>query len=257
MEIGRFIEGQPCWLELRTSARREALDFYTGLLEWQYEEREGLTTALIRGRAVASIVDKTDDSRPDEWITYIAVASVDDAVERVKEAGGVVLEEAENRPGLGRVALVADSPGKLAAVMGLMEIGDHQGYEVYYKAGAPYWHELYSRNFPGTVKFFEDVYDWKTQNVSDVVGHEYVTLQGEESGPVAGIMNASVVLKDNIPATWRIYWGVANAAAQIDVVGHLGGRAASLPTETNIGAVASVIDPGGARFLIGSGYPVL
>jgi predicted enzyme related to lactoylglutathione lyase len=54
---------------------------------------------------------------PENWFTYFAVDDVDKMMKKVKDAGGTVIREPWDIPGVGRIAIVKDPNG---AVQGWM-----------------------------------------------------------------------------------------------------------------------------------------
>ena len=114
------------WNELMTWNAKKAKDFYKKTLGWTFEDApmgDGVTYTLIKsnGQMVAGMFEMTKgpmfNGTPESWFAYIAVDDLDKRLKKLKAAGGKVLREPWDAPGVGRIAIVADSSG---AVQGWM-----------------------------------------------------------------------------------------------------------------------------------------
>ncbi|MGQ3676000.1 VOC family protein [Xanthobacter sp. TB0139] len=124
--------GKFYWNELLTDDVEKALAFYAETLGWTFQEmpmegEEGsYFVAMMDDEPVAGLMDKTGmvpPSVPPHWFSYINVDDIDARLEKLVAAGGQVLREPFDVPGIGRIAIVADATG---ASMGWMtaEEGD-------------------------------------------------------------------------------------------------------------------------------------
>ncbi|MEJ5927866.1 VOC family protein [Corynebacterium sp. H128] len=115
--------GTPVWHELTaTTNYGKAVEFYEELFGWVTqalgsEIAEGnefnYTTALEDGAQFAGIWDAKGQFPPQVpsfWQTYLGVANVDDAANKVTELGGTLIREPWDSD-FGRMALIADSTG--------------------------------------------------------------------------------------------------------------------------------------------------
>ncbi len=117
------------WSELMTRAPDRARSFYADLAGWTYStmpaDGRDYHVAHHGSRPVAGIMDITDlpgmDGIPAHWFTYVAVADVDAAVATTRKAGGSVMREVFEVPGVGRIAIIADPTG---AALGIMTPAD-------------------------------------------------------------------------------------------------------------------------------------
>jgi hypothetical protein len=113
------------WNELNTRNIKKAKDFYGKTLGWTFEDMpmgEGMTYTTIRanGEMVGGMMEMTGpmfEGVPENWFTYIAVDDVDKRVDLLKKAGGKVIREPWDVPGVGRIAIVADSNGAVSGWM--------------------------------------------------------------------------------------------------------------------------------------------
>ncbi|MCV9994223.1 VOC family protein [Paeniglutamicibacter sp. ZC-3] len=244
--------GAPCWIDLLTSAPEKSQAFYTELFGWTYEAGDaelygGYITASKDGKMVAGIMNNDGTSgSPDVWTTYLRVDDIDAATKAAAEHGGQVYLPPMEVPEQGKMAMFGDAGG---AAVGIWEFGGHTGYEVAAENGAPAWHELFTRDFAPTVKFYEDVFGWDTAVVGDTDEFRYTTL-GAGDDSKAGIMDASSFLPAGAPASWHVYFAVENADAIIEKTLALGGEVIQPAEDTPFGRNAALKDPTGAEFWI-------
>ena len=114
------------WNELMTRDVKKAKDFYKKTLGWTYEDAPmgdmyGTYTIVKSGDQMVAGMFKMDgpmfEGQPESWFTYVAVDDLDKRLKKVKEAGGKVLREPWDVPGVGRIAIVEAAGG---AVQGWM-----------------------------------------------------------------------------------------------------------------------------------------
>ena len=114
------------WHELNTWEPQQALAFYGSTLGWSFEAMQlpdGIAywTARKAGLPVGGIMALEEDLHagiPTHWMTYMAVDTMDVAIEETLSAGGSLERPAVAVPGVGALAVVADPAG---ALVGLME----------------------------------------------------------------------------------------------------------------------------------------
>jgi predicted enzyme related to lactoylglutathione lyase len=119
--LGKFI-----WHDLAAADTAAALDFYRHVFGWTSITENANGGQFIRlqsnGQDVGSMYALSRRERehgvPSHWTTYIGVDSLEVAVHKVEEAGGVILVQPFTVDNISRIALVADS---LGSVLGLWE----------------------------------------------------------------------------------------------------------------------------------------
>ena len=241
--------GAPCWVDLMTSDPARSREFYTQLFGWSAEEpnpqfggyfnfrKDGVRVAGCMGSEPGSGV-------PDTWSVYLAVDDVAKTLEGAAGHGGQVVVPAMPVGDLGTMAMITDNNG---AAIGLWQPGLHKGFGVLAEPGAPGWFELFTRDYPATVSFYRDVFDWDTQVAGDTPEFRYTLLvNGDEQ--LAGIMDASGFLAAGDPAGWSVYFGAADTETTLAAVTRLGGSVVSPAQDTPYGRLAEAADPAGARF---------
>jgi len=80
----------------------------------------------------------------------------------------------------------------------------------------------------------------------------YTTL-GEGDSALAGIMDATAMLPDGVPASWQVYFGVEDADAALDKIVELGCAVIRPAEDSPFGRLAEAADPTGAVFKIVAG----
>lgn len=111
------------WTELNTRDVKKAKDFYGKTLGWTFEEMAmpngPYVIAKASGEQVAGIQKMPPgmDGVPDNWFTYFAVKDLDAVLKKAKSAGGKVMQEPFDVPGVGRIAIVADANGAASGWM--------------------------------------------------------------------------------------------------------------------------------------------
>jgi uncharacterized protein len=107
--------GSTAWYELYTSNAKQARDFYTAVLGVTADPMLGGMEyyVLKRGEHMLAGIMQIDPSWGNfhsQWITYFAVANVDETVATVTKLGGKNMGPIDNSP-FGRIAALADPSG--------------------------------------------------------------------------------------------------------------------------------------------------
>lgn len=245
--------GAPCWIDLMTSDPDQAKRFYGELFGWEFqtgdqEKYGGYITAAKNGKSVAGIMQKQEDQAgmPDMWSTYLRTDDAAATAAAVTANGGQVYMEPMDVPEQGRMAYFGDASG---AAIGVWQPREMRGYELVAEPGAPAWHELHAKDYATAVKFYEDVFGWDTEVMSDTPEFRYTTL-GAGREAKAGIMDASGYLPAEAPSSWQIYFAVEDADASIEKAVGMGATLVDGPDDTPFGRLATLADPTGAMFKI-------
>lgn len=111
------VPGTPAWNELTTFETGSVAKFYETVFGFDAEPKESSeldrVTLRLDGRPVAGIHgvgNALPRDRGPHWETYFEVADTEEALERLVDLGGHVVEPARDTPH-GRVAMVADPEG--------------------------------------------------------------------------------------------------------------------------------------------------
>lgn len=245
--------GAPCWIDLMTSDTEKAKSFYGGLFGWTFETGDqekygGYITASKDGKSVAGMMQKMAEQAglPDMWNTYLRADDAVATADAVKAHGGQVYMEPMEVPEQGKMAMFADATG---AAIGAWQPREMKGFQLVAEPGAPAWHELHARDYPAAVKFYQDVFGWDTDVMSDTEDFRYTTL-GSGRDSRAGIMDASSYLPEGVPSNWQTYFAIENTDAGVEIATSLGGQVVHPAEDTPFGRIAALTDPTGALFRI-------
>jgi predicted enzyme related to lactoylglutathione lyase len=241
--------GAPCWVDLMTSDPARSRDFYCALFGWTAEEPAEQFGGYANFRRddvrIAGCMGKEPDSpMPDTWGVHLATDDARKTLDAAAANGGTVLLEPMEVGDLGTMAAVADPTG---AAIGVWQPAAHPGFLTVAEPNAPGWFELHTRDHDAAVAFYRDVFRWQTQPVSDTEEFRY-TVQVDGGEQLAGIMDASQMLPDGVPAHWSVYFAVADTDAALDRIVELGGAIVRPAEDTPYGRLAEATDPTGAHF---------
>lgn len=248
-------QGVPCWVDLWTSDVEGSRRFYGELFGWDSEppnpDYGGYFSFLRNGERIAGAMGDmgTPDGEffmpaNDTWKPYLAVDDIAVSVERSRAAGAEVFGGPHAVGDLGHQAVLSDPTG---GHLGLWQAGTHPGFTTLDEPGAPSWFELHTRDHARAVAFYHDVFGIETETVSDTDEFRYTTLNGPSGcGQVAGIMDSTSWLPDDVPAFWTVYWCTDDVDASVVAVTSLGGSVVTAAEDTPYGRVVAVADPAGA-----------
>jgi predicted enzyme related to lactoylglutathione lyase len=251
----KFALGDPCWIDITTSDSEKVRGFYAGIFGWAAgeakEEFGGYFQFFNDGAPVAGVAPNfAGDDAPNVWSVYLNTADANAAIARCHEHGGKVAVEAMQVGDLGTMAVVVDPSGATVGIWAPMEF---VGLGVVGETGSPVWFELHTNAFDDAVGFYRDVFEWKTESMSDSDEFRYAVVDGGENG-VAGVFDATSSLGDQLPQ-WVVYFGVDNVDNTVAEVTRLGGRLLSGAENTPYGVMATVADPSGATFRLLANSP--
>jgi uncharacterized protein len=243
--------GSPCWVDLWTSDVEGSRAFYCELFGWVAEEPSsefgGYFMFTRNGVPVAGAMgDMGDMKANDSWKVYLHTDDIAKTMAVAEAEGAALMGPSMEVADLGIQALLIDPTG---AHLGAWQPGTFPGFTVLGEHGTPGWFELFTRDHAAAVAFYQSVFHWETDMVSDADEFRYATMRDPSGeGELAGIMDATAWLPPEVPAHWSIYWAVDDAAATIATLTALGGSVIADVEETPYGRLATVADPSGAQF---------
>jgi predicted enzyme related to lactoylglutathione lyase len=103
------------WNELASPDPARARDFFAELLGWTVEPEESGYGVIRLNGAINGGIRPPQDGEPTHWLVYFTVASCDETVKAIREAGGSVILGPMETP-VGRVAAVGDPQGAPFAI---------------------------------------------------------------------------------------------------------------------------------------------
>ena len=264
--------GVPCWIDTSQPDPEAAVDFYSGVFGWEFEDvmppgsPGKYFTARIRGLDVAAVGSIPEGAPPvPTWNTYIWVDSADETASKVRDAGGQVVSEPFDVLDAGRMAVFTDPEG---AAFSVWQAGQHKGAQVVNEHGSLNFNNLGTRDVEGAKSFYGSVFGWQTLELEG--GFQAWTLPGygdylarddpeirermAEAGAQEGFEDvvASInPIPDDQPDTpphWGVTFAVDDADAIAKAATELGGNVIAPPFDAPWVRMTVVADPQGATF---------
>jgi uncharacterized protein len=248
--------GKFCWYELLTTDPTAAGAFYTRVIGWNIEDsgHPGMAYSLFKlaAQGIGGMMALPEEARKSGarpgWMGYIWVRDLDAAVTKLRASGGAIHRPAEDIPGIGRFAVVADPQG--AAFVLFRNFGDQEGPT--HAPGAPGtigWQELHAVDPEGAFDFYANQFGWTKADALDM---------GEPMGiyqifsindvPIGGMMKKM----DDFPIPfWLFYINIDDIDAAVARVTVANGKVLNGPHQVPGGSwIVQGLDPQGAMFAL-------
>jgi uncharacterized protein len=253
-ERTKYAPGTFSWTDLATTDQDGAKQFYGQLFGWSavdfpIDENTTYSMMQIGGKDVAAISPQPQQQRdagvPPLWNSYITVESADATADRAQELGATVHAPAFDVMDVGRMAVIQDPQG---AFFMPWEPKQHIGASLVNAPGALSWNELASVDPEASADFYRELFGWKIEPFEGTP-MTYLGIQNSEGHGNGGIRSTM----ENEPTYWLVYFGTADADADVARAGELGGTVLAPATEIGVGTIAVVQDPQGAVFALYAG----
>jgi predicted enzyme related to lactoylglutathione lyase len=183
--------GAIVWYELLSTDPKGSLAFYPDVVGWKTEAWGNQDYTMFVGSqgALGGVARLPEEAQkmgaPTYWQANIQVASLDAAVEKVKELGGnVIVSEAV--PTVGRFAVITDPQG---AVVALFQPDKEMPAHDIRKAGEFSWHELYTTDHEAAFAFYSQIAGWERLGSFDMGPMGTYLLWGRGGKQLGGMMN--------------------------------------------------------------------
>ena len=241
--VTEFPEGTFCWIELATSDRKAATDFYTNIFGWTANEfpmEPDNPYVLLQksGTNAAALYTRRDDKIPPHWLSYVAVKNADASAEKVKSLGGNIVNGPFDVMDMGRMALAMDGAGAAFALWQPLKTGPFIRDE----ANTLCWNELMTKDTKGAVKFYTSLFPWTAKE-----SPEYTEWHLDGKG-IGGMIDK---MPEGAPPSWVPYFLVDDADAITDAVKSRGGSVYMGPMDfPGVGRFSLLADPQGATFYV-------
>lgn len=235
--------GTPTWLELEVSDPEKAAAFYGAVFHWSYEPGPaGTVRCLLRGRTVAGLREAATDP---QWAMYFATDDCDRTAERIATAGGKVLVEPAEFGDAARIAYAQDPVG---ARFGLWQGRASVGCEVVNEPDSLVRNDLVTPTPAPARAFYPAVFDFFLDGNDDLPGVDFTFLRLTADKEIGGIMgDPSAAL-----SSWNTLFEVADCDATVARAVAAGAAIVSPPTDDPYTRSATLTDPFGAPFTVGS-----
>lgn len=246
-----------CWYELMTTDLAASEAFYGTVIGWTAADSgmPGFRYSILKAGeiAIAGAMALPDElvtaGVPPHWIGYVRVEDVDAMLPRLVTAGGTVHKAAEDIPGVGRFAVVADPHG--AAFCLFREDGPMPAAEPSTdpcRPGHVGWHELQAGDGDAAFAFYAELFGWTEADRHDMGPMGVYRLFATGGAAVGGMMTK---VPECPRPFWLYYFGVEALDAAIDRLTAAGGKVAMGPMEVPGGAwIVQAFDPQGAMFAL-------
>ena len=276
-ERDRYIPGVPCWVDTNQPDPEAAVDFYSGLFGWEFEDvappgaEAKYFVARLSGGAVAGVASLPEPATA-TWDTYVWVGSADEAATKVRAAGGAVVKEPFDVGSAGRTAVFGDPEGAVFCVWEPME---HRGAQVVNEPGSVNFNDLNTRDPEAAKSFYGSVFGWQTLESGG--GAAMWTLPGyadhlERDDPdlrkrmadvgappgfedVVASLNPIPDDQPDTPAHWGVTFAVDDADAIAEKAAELGGTVVVPPFDAPWVRMTILTDPQGATFVAAKFVP--
>lgn len=246
-EFTEYAPGTPSWVDLGSPDIDAAKAFYGRLFGWDAldagPDSGGYHMFQMQGKMVAGL-GPAQDPGPPRWTTYVTVADADTIAAAVKGAGGSVLLEPMDVLDVGRMAVFADPTG---APFSVWQPLAHHGAELANEPGALCWTELNTRDPETAAAFYGAVFGWKAETSEGPMQYTELKVDGKS---IAGMMDMTGRVPDEVPAHWLVYFAVADCDAAVATTKQSGGQVFMEPMDLPIGRFAVLGDPQGAAFAV-------
>ena len=250
MSTARFV-----WYELMTGDVPAAAAFYTGVVGWRAQD-SGMpgvdyTLMMVGDAQVAGMMTTPAElkaiGRPATWSGYLAVDDVDVMQARVLQAGGKILDPAQDIPEIGRFAVVTDPQGA-SFMLFKPQRSDPPTMPAPDAPGTTGWHELRAMDGPAVFDFYAALFGWTKGEGLDM-GPMGIYQLFEIDGVPAGAMMTKTP-EAPMPA-WRYYFRVDAADAAEQRIVKLGGTVTMSAEQVPGGTwIVQGRDPQGAHFAL-------
>ncbi|MEP7156998.1 MAG: VOC family protein [Betaproteobacteria bacterium] len=242
------------WYDLMTPDTAAAAKFYKAVFGWTTKDVTAGGTSYATFSTdkfnIGGMMPLTDDARkqgtPPYWNGYVLVDNVDDYAERIKKAGGKVLQPPVDVPGILRFAVVADPQGAVFIIFKGMQapMAEEPQADTLGNVG---WHELHAGDGETAFDFYEKLFAWKKTRALDMGELGSYQLFTQDTGADSGGMMTK--MKDVPAPFWMFYFNVDSIDAAVERVNKAGGKVAMGPHQVPTGQwIANCMDPQGAWF---------
>jgi hypothetical protein len=250
-ERTQYAPGTPSWIDLSTTDRAAAKEFYSALFGWTYEDQQAgpdatYTMASLKGATVAGMADLMSDQVgqgvPPHWQSYVTVADADASATAATSAGGTVLAGPFDVLDAGRMAVLQDPTG---AVVAIWQPVNHIGAGLVNEHGTLAWNELMSPDVEKAAGFYQAVFGWDAEtNTAGGMTYTEFKVDGQS---IAGAMAPPM---EGIPPVWGIYFAVDDTDATVAEATRRGATLINGPVDIPVGRFAVLMDPQGAVFSV-------
>ena len=247
------------WYELMTGDPEAAARFYGDVVGWKVssysmgEQAPAYWLGNVTNRGVVGFL-----ARPAEvpasvkpfWSGYLYTDDADATAKMIRDAGGSVLRDAWDIPGVGRIAVLADPEGGVFNVMKPRSENAPPPLEPW-SPGSVGWCELHSSDPEKNFAWYEELFGWRRSDAMDMGAAGIYQMFSTNEQPMSG--GSCGKMGGEQPTHWLYYFVVDGLDAAIDRAKQGGGSMSTEPHEVPGGTwIAIGSDPQGAVFALHS-----
>lgn len=245
-----------CWYELMTSDLPAAEAFYGSVVGWTARDSgmPGFRYALLSmggidiAGAMALPPHLTAAGVPPHWLGYVRVEDVDAMLPRLVAAGGAVHKPAEDIPGVGRFAVVADPHGAAFCLFREAMPAPAAAALAPDAPGRVGWHELSAGDGPAAFDFYSRLFGWTKAEAMPMGDRGVYQLFSAGGDPIGGMLTK---MPDCPQPFWLFYFNVESLDAALARAEAGGATVIVAPMEVPGGSwIAQCLDPQGAVFAL-------
>jgi len=243
--------GTPCWYDLATPDQAASTQFYTATFGWDLMDTGPdyghYMFCLVDSKPVAGIgtaPEGTGGQAPPVWTVYLAVEDADKTAAAIAGHGGTVLMPPMAIGDQGRMALATDPTG---ATFGIWQANQMFGAVLVNEPGGVVWNEHRSVDPHGARDFYASVFGYHYTQLPDE--QSYTTVDGAGPGDTIGGIGGP---DGDLPAHWMTYFSVTDTDRTAARAAGAGATLVAGPVDTPFGRMATLRDPQGVLFKIGS-----
>jgi len=251
----QHLPGKIIWHDLLTDTPEQTMAFYSELFDWEFRplpDKSINYTMIYRGdRMIGGMVDQNrlpNKEDISQWVVALSVDDIDQASNKLRDAGGTVFTPPTSLGERGDIAIVADPQGAILALLQTRD-GDPVDDKTTPAQGEFLWDELWAADAAGAANFYRQLAPYSV---------ERETLGSEEAPVEYQLMKSQGLLRagirpnpvEGLTPMWVSYLRVVDASALDAVLARvesLGGRILIPATQRPSGGVVAVIaGPSGA-----------
>ena len=246
--------GSFCCMELGTTDRNAAVNFYAGLFGWTADEipmGPGMAYTMFRlgGKDLAGgyalMKEQVEAHVPPHWMLHIKVDNADVSAAKAVKAGGAQIAPPSDIPNVGRFAVIQDPTG---AGISIFQPGNHRGFSVFGDVGALCWADLNTPNPEKASQFYGEWLGWTFETGKD--GYRHIINGAGQENMIGGIP-PGMHAPPGTPAHWMAYFNVADCKASAAEAAQLGASTLmAADVMPDVGVIAVLSDPQGAVFAL-------
>jgi predicted enzyme related to lactoylglutathione lyase len=242
--VDKHPQGRFCWIELHTTDRVAASEFYTNLFGWDAQHMpmgpdRVYTMFQFKGRAHGAASQMTNPGQPPNWQMFVAVDNVDESTATAIALGSTSPTGVGDVGDFGRMSIIRDPSG---AILSLWQAKQHTGIGIQDEPGALCWAENYTNDSGQAIRFYTSLFGWKIKE-----SPEYNEIH-DAQGALGGILQIKPEWA-GMPPCWMPYFQTTDCAAMVTRAELLGGKCMMAPKKMEgVGTIAMIVDPQGASF---------